>query len=90
MGTISFAAEKDIEMPVLNKINAEGISITVKSEKSKPALRFWSGRGAAPQITNIHLYDYGTLENGNFAVVLKVYGYGSDATYFNEKKIAWI
>ncbi len=41
-------------------------------------------------MTEIQLADYDWLENGNFGVIIKVYGYGSDNTTFDGHSISWI
>ena len=102
MGTVAFAAEKEGSVPELAKTNQDGMTVNIadnqegltseivgNNEEGISPL-WWPGDGPAPQVTKIELENYGWLENGNFGVILKVYGYGSDVTTFNGKSISWI
>lgn len=77
------------------RLDKSGIMIGNISEVGQEALNGelpqWNpGDGPAPQVTQIELEDYGFLEsNGHFCVILKVYGYGSDVTYFNGQQVNW-
>lgn len=92
---ITFAMDQP---QTLNNLSKEGISVIeneqldeVSDEKNEEISPMaWPGSGSAPQVTSIQLYDYLWLENGNFGVILKVYGYGRDNTTFDGRKISWI
>lgn len=101
MGTMAFAAEKESGIPELAKTNEEGVTVNVAdnqedltfetAENEEGISPLWlPGDGAAPQVTQIELVDYGWLENGNFGVIIQVYGYGSDYTTFAGRTISWI
>lgn len=101
MGTMAFAAEKENSIPELAKTNEEGMTVgvtnnheglTVEGVDNEEGISpLWQpGDGPAPQVTKIELEGYGWLQNGNFGVILKVYGYGSDTTTFNGKSVSWI
>lgn len=101
MGTMVSAAEKESGIPELAETNEEGMTVsgaddleglTLEITGSEDGISplWWPGDGPAPQVTKIELERIGWLENGNFGVILKVYGYGSDVTTFNGKDISWI
>lgn len=101
MGTMAFAAEKESGIPELAKTNEEGMTVNVADDLESLTVEIagnedgisplvWPGDGPAPQVTKIELENFGWLENGNFGVILKVYGYGRDVTTFNGKTISWI
>lgn len=101
MGTMAFAAENESGIPELAKTNEEGMAVSATDDLEGLTFEiagnedgisplWWPGDGPAPQVTKIQLERYGWLENGNFGVILKVYGYGSDVTTFNGKTIKWI
>ena len=85
MGTVAFAAES--EVPELTKV--DGMTVAVEDNDDGISPLWWSGDGPAPQVTKIELYDHGLLDNGNYCVVIKVYGYGRDTTTFNGRSISW-
>ena len=97
MGMMVSAAETESSIPQLAKTNGEGLTVDLTAVQESLADEgdngisplWWAGDGPAPQVTNIVLADAGWLDNGNFGVVLKVYGYGSDTTTFNGRKITW-
>ena len=100
MGTMVSAAEKDSGIPELAKTNEEGLTVDLESiqesltgesviGEDEVSPLWWPGDGPAPQVTSISLYDAGWLDNGNFGVIIKVYGYGSDTTTFNGRSISW-
>lgn len=101
MGTMASAAEKESGIPELAKTNEEGMTVSVADDLEGLTVEiagnedgvsplWWPGDGPAPQVTKIELENFGWLENGNFGVILKVYGYGSDVTTFNGKTVSWI
>lgn len=90
MGTTAFATEMESTIPKLAKTNEEGMKVDISENEGGISTLWWPGDGPAPQVTKIELEDYGWLENGNFGVILKVYGYGSDVTTFNGIRISWI
>lgn len=90
MSTTAFGAEKESGISKLTRTNEGGVAVTIEGNDGEAAPMWWPGDGPAPQVTKILLYNYGWLENGNFGVILKVYGYGSDTTTFNGRSISWI
>lgn len=90
MGTVAFASEYDFQTPALDKLSKEGITAVKDGQGENISPTLWPGDGPAPQVTDIQLADYGWLENGNFGVIIKVYGYGSDNTTFDGQRISWI
>ena len=90
MSTMVFAAEKESGVSELAKTNEDGLTVAVTGNDEEITPILWPGDGPAPQVTRVLLYDFGWLENGNFGVILQVYGYGSDTTTFNGKEIDWI
>lgn len=90
MGSVSFAADSNSKMKELKKTSETGVTIKQGVEDTSINLNLWPGEGGAPQVTKIELADYGWLDNGNFAVIIKVYGYGRDNTTFNGNKISYI
>lgn len=88
MGTVAFAAESESEVPELTKVDGMTVAIEEDNDDGISPL-WWSGDGPAPQVTKIELYDHGLLDNGNYCVIIKVYGYGSDTTTFNGRSISW-
>ncbi len=101
MGTMVSAAEKESGIPELAKTNEEGMTASVADDLENLTFEiagneegisplWWPGDGPAPQVTRIELEDFGWLQNGNFGVILKVYGYGRDVTTFNGRTISWI
>lgn len=89
---ISYAANDSgkIELSKLDKIgNLTDMAKDIENKKGIVTPMLWTGE-KLPQVTSIDLYDYGTLENGNFAVIIEVMGYGREDTYFNGNKISYI
>ena len=88
MSTVAFAAERESEVPELTKVDGMTVAIDEDNDNGISPL-WWSGNGPAPQVTKIELYNHGLLDNGNYCVIIKVYGYGSDTTTFNGRSISW-
>ncbi|MDR2022679.1 MAG: hypothetical protein LBQ71_05385 [Hungatella sp.] len=61
---------------------AETGSVSLPDRDSK----LWSGE-KPPQVTSITYEDAGWLSNGHFGVIIKVMGYGSDITKWDNKRI---
>lgn len=92
ISTVTFAADQynisnDEEISIMKNQQLNEVSVEQNESISPMA---WPGSGSAPQVTSIQLHDYGWLENGNFGVILKVYGYGRDNTTFDGRSISWI
>jgi len=84
--SMGLAHEKDANT-LFQKLDKSGIS-RFEMMANPDISPLWNpGDGPAPQVTKIELYDYGWLNNGNFGVILKVYGYGQDESFFNGSRI---
>ena len=95
--TAAFASEDNYDLPRLSNISENGMTFTSIGNADEQHMNvgganpnLWPGSGPAPQVTSIVLYDAGWLENGNFGVIIQVYGYGSDTTTFDGRSISWI
>lgn len=87
-GSIIFAGEANHDFSTLTLDRIELLSGETDLVKKQKIIPFGNpGDGPAPQVTKIELEDFGWLGNGNFGVILKVFGYGLDETYFDGNRI---
>ncbi|WP_333649120.1 hypothetical protein [Lacrimispora sp.] len=92
LNMVSYASNDNgkIELDKLDKLGSlEDMANSPEAKQGIVTPMLWAGE-KIPQVTSIDLYDYGTLDNGNFAGIIRVMGYGKEDTRFDGNKISYI